>query len=85
MRQARRDMQIVFQDPYSSLNPRMRAGAIVEEPLVIHGVGSGTERQERVAELFRPGRPRSRLSARATRTSSAAVSGSGSAWRARWR
>jgi peptide/nickel transport system ATP-binding protein/oligopeptide transport system ATP-binding protein len=53
MRQARRDMQIVFQDPYSSLNPRMRAGAIVEEPLVIHGVGSGAERQARVAELFR--------------------------------
>jgi oligopeptide transport system ATP-binding protein len=53
MRQARREMQIVFQDPYSSLNPRMRAGAIVEEPLVIHGVGSRTERQERVAELFR--------------------------------
>jgi peptide/nickel transport system ATP-binding protein len=53
MRQARRDMQIVFQDPYSSLNPRMRAGAIVEEPLVIHGVGSRTERQNRVAELFR--------------------------------
>jgi ABC-type microcin C transport system duplicated ATPase subunit YejF len=36
LRQARREMQIVFQDPYSSLNPRMRAGAIVEEPLVIH-------------------------------------------------
>jgi oligopeptide/dipeptide ABC transporter ATP-binding protein len=53
MRQARRDMQIVFQDPFSSLNPRMRAGAIVEEPLVIHGVGSRAERQERVAELFR--------------------------------
>src|SRR5512145_2943919 len=40
MRQARRDMQIVFQDPYSSLNPRMRVGTIVEEPLVIHQVGS---------------------------------------------
>jgi ABC-type oligopeptide transport system ATPase subunit len=53
MRQARREMQIVFQDPYSSLNPRMRAGAIVEEPLVIHGVGSRTERQDRVADLFR--------------------------------
>jgi ABC-type oligopeptide transport system ATPase subunit len=52
MRQARRDMQIVFQDPYSSLNPRMRAGTIVEEPLVIHNVGSRAERQERVAELF---------------------------------
>ena len=53
LRQARREMQIVFQDPYSSLNPRMRAGAIVEEPLVIHAVGSRAERQERVAELFR--------------------------------
>src|SRR5687768_3034488 len=52
LRQARRDMQIVFQDPYSSLNPRMRAGDIVEEPLVIHNVGSRAERQERVAELF---------------------------------
>src|SRR3989454_1308240 len=40
LRQARRDMQIVFQDPYSSLNPRMRVGAIVEEPLVIHRVGT---------------------------------------------
>jgi peptide/nickel transport system ATP-binding protein len=52
MRQARRDMQIVFQDPYSSLNPRMRAGTIVEEPLVIHKTGTKDERQARVAELF---------------------------------
>ena len=52
MRQARRDMQIVFQDPYSSLNPRMRVGEIVEEPLVIHGLGSKHERRARVAELF---------------------------------
>ena len=52
MRDARRHMQIVFQDPYSSLNPRMRVDAIVEEPLVIHGVGSKTERQARVRELF---------------------------------
>jgi oligopeptide transport system ATP-binding protein len=52
MRQARRDMQIVFQDPYSSLNPRMRAGDIVEEPLTIHRVGSRSERRARVAELF---------------------------------
>jgi len=52
MRRVRRDMQIVFQDPYSSLNPRMRAGAIVEEPLVIHRIGTGGERRRRVAELF---------------------------------
>jgi ABC-type oligopeptide transport system ATPase subunit len=53
LRQARREMQIVFQDPYSSLNPRMRAGAIVEEPLIIHRLGGGAERRARVAELFR--------------------------------
>ncbi|OFW14363.1 MAG: dipeptide/oligopeptide/nickel ABC transporter ATP-binding protein [Acidobacteria bacterium RIFCSPLOWO2_02_FULL_67_21] len=52
MREARRHMQIVFQDPYSSLNPRMRAGDIVEEPLVIHRLGSAAERRSRVAELF---------------------------------
>jgi ABC-type oligopeptide transport system ATPase subunit len=52
LRVARRQMQIVFQDPYSSLNPRMRAREIVEEPLVIHRLGSRTERHERVAELF---------------------------------
>jgi ABC-type oligopeptide transport system ATPase subunit len=52
MRQARRDMQIVFQDPYSSLNPRMRVCDIVEEPLVIHGLGSKEERRARVSELF---------------------------------
>jgi ABC-type oligopeptide transport system ATPase subunit len=52
LRRARRDMQIVFQDPYSSLNPRMRAGDIVEEPLVIHRLGARAERQARVRELF---------------------------------
>ena len=53
MRTARRDMQMVFQDPYSSLNPRMRAGDIVEEPLIIHRIGTKAERREKVAELFR--------------------------------
>jgi oligopeptide transport system ATP-binding protein len=52
LRRARRDMQIVFQDPYSSLDPRMRAFAIVEEPLVIHRQGSKAERRRRVEELF---------------------------------
>jgi ABC-type oligopeptide transport system ATPase subunit len=45
-------MQIVFQDPYSSLNPRMRVGRIVEEPLVIHRIGSADARRARVVELF---------------------------------
>jgi ABC-type oligopeptide transport system ATPase subunit len=53
MRAARRDMQMVFQDPYSSLNPRMRASTIVEEPLIIHGIGSKAERRDRVADLFK--------------------------------
>jgi ABC-type oligopeptide transport system ATPase subunit len=53
LRAARRNMQIVFQDPYSSLNPRMRARQIVEEPLVIHALGDRAARRERVAELFR--------------------------------
>jgi oligopeptide transport system ATP-binding protein len=53
MREARRDMQIVFQDPYSSLNPRMRARHIVEEPLVIHKMGDRAKRRDRVGELFR--------------------------------
>ena len=52
LREARRDMQIVFQDPYSSLNPRMRARQIVEEPLVIHRLGDRRARRDRVAELF---------------------------------
>jgi oligopeptide transport system ATP-binding protein len=52
LREARRDMQIVFQDPYSSLNPRMRAREIVEEPLIIHKLGGRADRRQRVAELF---------------------------------
>jgi oligopeptide transport system ATP-binding protein len=52
LRQARREMQIVFQDPFSSLNPRMRVGDIVEEPLIIHRVGARPQRKARVAELF---------------------------------
>ena len=48
----RRRMQIIFQDPYSSLNPRQTAGDIVAEPLVIHQVGTPSDRKERVSELF---------------------------------
>jgi oligopeptide/dipeptide ABC transporter ATP-binding protein len=53
LRRLRRRMQIIFQDPYASLNPRMRVRDIVAEPLVIHGIGDKTERRERVADLLR--------------------------------
>jgi oligopeptide transport system ATP-binding protein len=52
LRPVRRSMQIVFQDPFASLNPRMTAGDIVGEPLTVHGLTSGRGRQERVARLF---------------------------------
>jgi oligopeptide transport system ATP-binding protein len=53
LRPLRREMHMVFQDPYSSLNPRMTNGAIVGEPLKLHGIGdSGDDREARVAELF---------------------------------
>ncbi len=48
----RRRMQMIYQDPYASLNPRMTAGEIVGEPLIIHDVGMLQERRERVAALF---------------------------------
>ncbi len=50
---ARREVQMVFQDPFAALDPRMTAGAIVEEPLRIHRVGGRRERRARVAELMR--------------------------------
>jgi oligopeptide/dipeptide ABC transporter ATP-binding protein len=53
LRPLRRRMQMIFQDPYASLNPRMRAGAIVSEPLLVHQIGNADERRDRVAELFR--------------------------------
>ena len=53
MRQMRRQMQVIFQDPFSSLNPRMTAGNIIGEPLVVHGLVNGkAEYKERVAELL---------------------------------
>ena len=48
----RRDVQMIFQDPFASLNPRMRVGDLVAEPLVIHGIASKDERRDRVAALF---------------------------------
>ncbi|MFI5011599.1 MAG: ABC transporter ATP-binding protein [Hyphomicrobiales bacterium] len=52
LRRARRRFQMIFQDPYSSLNPRLRAGAIVREPLDLMDVGSSSERDARVNEIF---------------------------------
>ena len=52
LRPIRRSMQIIFQDPFASLNPRMTAGDIVGEPLMVHGIAAGGEKRERVAELF---------------------------------
>src|SRR5437870_4021958 len=52
MRRMRRHMQIVFQDPYASLNPRMTVGTIIAEPLIIHGGMSSADRNARVAELL---------------------------------
>ena len=52
MRKLRRRMQIVFQDPFASLNPRMTVGAILEEPLIVHRIGDRAARRARVAELL---------------------------------
>jgi len=52
IRQLRRQMQIVFQDPYSSLNPRKTVGLLIEEPLIVHHVGSKKEREDRVLKLM---------------------------------
>jgi oligopeptide transport system ATP-binding protein len=52
LRRMRRRMQMIFQDPYASLNPRMTVGSIVGEPLEVHGVARGKEKRERVQELL---------------------------------
>jgi oligopeptide/dipeptide ABC transporter ATP-binding protein len=52
LRPNRRSMQIIFQDPFASLNPRMTAGDIVGEPLSVHGLAAGEAKRKRVAELF---------------------------------
>ncbi|RMF29917.1 MAG: ATP-binding cassette domain-containing protein, partial [Chloroflexi bacterium] len=52
LRRMRRRMQMIFQDPYASLNPRMTVGNIIAEPLEVHGVAGGKEKRERVQELL---------------------------------
>ncbi|HID34584.1 MAG TPA: ABC transporter ATP-binding protein, partial [Anaerolineae bacterium] len=53
LRRMRRHMQMIFQDPYASLNPRMTVGNIIAEPLEVHNIGTAKERRERVQELLR--------------------------------
>jgi oligopeptide/dipeptide ABC transporter ATP-binding protein len=53
MQKLRREMQIIFQDPYASLNPRLNILSIVSEPLKIHGIGGKKEQKERVADLLK--------------------------------
>ncbi len=53
LRRMRRNMQLIFQDPYASLNPRMTAGDIIGEPLLSHGLAKGQQYKDQVAELFR--------------------------------
>src|SRR5450755_3807172 len=52
MRPFRRDMQMIFQDPYGSLNPRRRVGSIIGDPFAIHGIASGQERKKKVQEVM---------------------------------
>jgi oligopeptide transport system ATP-binding protein len=53
LRPMRREMQLIFQDPYASLNPRMSVGEIIGEPLQVHNIASGKEKKERVEEIMR--------------------------------
>ena len=52
LRLKRRDMQLIFQDPYSSLNPRLTVGQIIGEPLLVHGLGASTDRESEVKKLL---------------------------------
>ena len=52
LRHQRRDMQLMFQDPYASLDPRMRVGTILREPLVVQGIGNRAEQPSKVAALL---------------------------------
>ena len=67
IRSLRREMQIIFQDPYGSLNPRMTVGAMLEEPIVVHGIDSNQESEACPGESQQSGREQSRRMLRRTR------------------
>ena len=85
LRPLRRQMQMIFQDPFSSLNPRMTLLDIVGEPLLVNGVRNRQERIDRVERAAAAGRAAAGVHAPLSRTPSAAASGSASASPARWR
>ena len=77
MRPIERELMMVFQDPYASLNARKRVGFIIAEALDVHGVGTAAERKRRVQSLWRSSASTPSTTT-ASRTSSPAASGSGS-------
>ncbi len=83
LRRLRRRMQIVFQDPFASLNPRMTVGEILAEPLVVHGIGTRRERDATGRGVARASSASRRTTRNATRTNSPAASASASASPAR--
>ena len=83
MRPLRRELHMVFQDPYSSLNPRMTVGDIAGEPLRLHGLASGKRARASGSPSCSSRSGCARRCATATRTSCRAGSASGSGWRAR--
>lgn len=78
-------IQIIYQDPYSSLDPRFTVGRCIEEPLIVHHMGNKEERRARVLQLMHDVGLREEVYTRAIRTSFPAGSGSASALRAHWR
>ena len=77
---SRRDLQLMFQDPYASLDPRMRVGTILREPFVVQGIGHSAERRREGAGAPERGRPQPATRATSTPTSSPAASASASDW-----
>ncbi len=85
MRRMRRELQMVFQDPFASLNPRKTAGEIIEEPLRVHGIGTARERKEEVQRVPAGGGSRFLYAPLVIPTSLAADSDNGSGLPGRWR